>query len=224
MFEEHREKKAAKAYEKSLAQWQEQRAGHAELLKLAQEFNGSDTSAIMLGSGEAVFFTVTGVSLIEDRRGKGTYQGGSTGVSIPIGTVGGHSVRYRVGATRGHFEQGALAPTAIDNGTVYVTNKRMVFLGGKQTRECAFAKLLGFQHDDSEGSTTFSVSNRQKPTTIHYGPNVAPAFDFRLDLALAHFRGTIGDLVGQLQQDLAEIDATRPIAPAGDVAHGAPTS
>jgi hypothetical protein len=102
---------------------------------------------------------------------------------------------------------------------VHITNKRVVFQGAKQTRECTYAKLIGFQHSDSEGQTTFSVSNRQKPTTIHYGPTLSAAFAFRLDLALAHFRGTVGDLVGQLKQDLAQLDAARPTAPAA----GSPT-
>jgi len=62
---------------------------------------------------------------------------------------------------RGHYVSGAPTPTAIDNGTVYVTNQRVIFQGSKQTRECKFAKLLGVQHDDVEGSTTLSVSNRQ---------------------------------------------------------------
>jgi len=57
--------------------------------------------------------------------------------------------------------------------TVFITNQRVIFQGSKQTRECAFAKLIGFEHDDATGSTTFSVSNRQKPTTIHYGPDLS---------------------------------------------------
>jgi hypothetical protein len=134
-------------------------------------------------------------------------------VSIPIGSIHGRSVRYRVGATRGHYVQGASTPTAIDTGTVFITNKRVVFAGARQTRECLFAKLIGFEHSDSEGSTTFSVSNRQKPTTVHYGPNLAADFDFRLDLALAHYRKTVPDVVAQLQRDLAQIDAQRPNAP-----------
>jgi hypothetical protein len=126
----------------------------------------------MLKSGETLFCKVTNVSLVEERRGKGHYQGGSTGFSIPVGSVGGRSVRYRIGASRGHYVQGAPSPTAIDTGTMFVTNQRVVFRGTKQTRECAFAKLIGFQHS-VDGSTTFSVSNRQKPTTIHYGPSIS---------------------------------------------------
>ena len=215
MFGEHRAKKMAKAYQDAVAGWKAQRDGYAELLDVARSFNGSASSEIMLGAGEAVFYKVTGAALIEERRGAGHYQGKSAGVSIPVGSIGGRPVRYRVGASRGHYAQGAPAPTAIDTGTVYVTSKRVIFQGAKQTRECAFAKLIGFQHSDNAGATTFSVSNRQKPTTIHYGPALASSFDFRLDLALAHFRGTIGALVSQLQAELAQLDAQRPTAPAG---------
>jgi hypothetical protein len=214
VFEQHRAKKAAKAYQGDLARWETERAGYAELLEVAQSYQGSVSGEIMLGAGEAVFYKVTEASLIEERRGQGHYQGRSSGVSIPVGSIAGRSVRYRVGASRGHFVQGAPVPTAIDTGTVYITSKRVIFQGVRQTRECAFAKLIGFQHDTG-GSTTFSVSNRQKPTTIHYGAALSGAFDFRLDLALAHFGGTVGDLVGRLQAELAQLDAERPAAPPG---------
>ena len=215
VFDEHRAKKAEKAYQEALTQWKAQRDGYAELLGLAQSFNGSAAGDLMLGAGEAVFYKVTGAALIEEHQAKGHYQGKSTGVSIPVGNIGGRSVRYRVGATQGHYVQGAPTPTAVDTGTVYITNKRVIFQGAKQTRECAFAKLIGFQHSDDEGSTTFSVSNRQKATTIRYGPKLSASFDFRLDLALAHFRGTVGDLVRQLQMEVAQLDAGRPVAPHG---------
>ncbi len=154
----------------------------------------------MLKSGEGIFLQVTGAALIEDRRGAGHYQGRSSGVSIPIGL----GVRYRVeaGATT---VQGTPSPTAIDTGTMYVTNMRVIFQGSKQTRECAFAKLIGFQHS-KDGSTTFSVSNRQKPTTIRYGPKRSGSVDFRLDLALAHFRGTVNQMANQLQVELDQLE------------------
>lgn len=215
MFENHRAKQAAKEHQEAVVTWQAQRDAYAELLKVAEQFDGSPSDEIMLGSGEALFFKVAGAGLIEERRGGGHWQGGSTGVSIPIGSIGGRSVRYRIGATRGHYVQGEPAPTAIDTGTIFVTNRRVIFRGAKQTRECDFAKLIGFEHDDAGGSTTFSVRNRQKPTTVHYGPKLSGAFDFRLDLALAHFKGTVSDLVTQLQADLAQADAARPAAPAG---------
>lgn len=215
MFEAHREKKAAEEHQAALSHWQQQRDGYAGLLDLAKGFQGSASEEVMLGADEALFYKVTGVALIEERRGQGHYSGRSAGVSLPMGSIGGHAVRYRVGATRGHFEQGSPTLTAVDNGTVFLTNKRVIFVGAKQTRECLFAKLISFGHDDAEGSTTFSVSNRQKPTTIHYGPELSASFDFRLDLALAHYRGTVAAMVSQLTGELAALDAKRPVGPPG---------
>ena len=210
MFEDHKAKRAAEAHERAVADWQAQRDGYAHLLDVAEHFAGTDADSILLGPGEAVFLTVTDCSLIEERRGAGHYAGHSQGVSIPVAHVGGRTIRYRVGVNKGHFVQGTPTPTAIDTGTVFITNKRVVFEGANQTRECAFAKLIGYQSDDDDGSTTFSVSNRQKPTTVHYGHEVSDDFDFRLDLAIAHFRGDVGPLVRQLQDRLAELDAHRP--------------
>jgi hypothetical protein len=209
MFEKYRAKKAAKQYEGQMAYWQQQRDAHASLLSLAQTFSGEPSSDIILKQGEAVFAFITDASLIEERRGAGQWQGRSSGVSIPIGA----GIRYRTGGTRGHFVQGAPVPTAIDTGTVFVTNQRVVFQGARQTRECRFDKLIGVQHTP-DGSTIFSVSNRQKPTVVHYGPGLSDWFDFRLDLALAHYRDEVPAFVTQLQQDLAAVDAARPSPPA----------
>ena len=48
---------------------------------------------------------------------------------------------------------------------------------------------------------------------MHYGPGLSGSFDFRLDLALAHFRGDVDTLVSQLKEELAEIDGQRPSDP-----------
>ncbi len=156
-----------------------------------------------------MFLHVDGCALVEDRRGQGTYVGHSQGVSLPVARIGGRQIRYRVGATRGHYVHGTPTPTAIDTGAVVITSDRVIFQGSKQTRECPFAKLIGYRHDE-DGSTTFSLSNRAKPVTVHYGTAVAPTVDFRLELALAHFRNTVDALVAGLEADLAAIDATRP--------------
>jgi len=213
VFEKHRAKQAQQRYEQALGAWQSELDAYEELLALAQSDSGIESSELMLQPDEHLIGEVTGASLIEDRRGRGTYQGASHGVSIPIGSIGGRSVRYRVGATRGHYVQGAPVPTSIDVGTVFVTNKRIVFEGPKQTRECAFSKLLGVEHDDAEGSSVFSVSNRQKPTTIHYGSAVAGWFDARVDIALAQFRGTTDALLAQLRDDISTIEQSKPQPP-----------
>src|SRR5579875_2507517 len=209
VFAKHQEKKLEKHYEDELEHWQARRQAYAGLLQLAESFKGVATDEIVLAPGEALFYKVSGAALL-DSRSTGHWEGASSGFSVPVG--GG--VRYRVGATRGHYVQGEPVLAAIDHGTVYVTNRRVVFTGPKQTREVDFAKLAGFSHDDSSGTTTFSVSNRQKPVTVHYGAGLSASFDFRLDLALAHYRGTTEALVAQLRQDLAQLDAARPVAPA----------
>jgi hypothetical protein len=213
VFERHKEKKALEQYQAELAQWQSLHDGYAEMIQLAQGPGGFDSNEIILKKGEHVVAKVTSASLVEDRRGRGTYTGGSQGVSIPVGSIHGRSVRYRVGATRGHYVQGAPVPTAIDVGIVFITNQRVIFQGTKQTRECLFAKLIGIEHDDSAGTTVVSVSNRQKPTVIHYGPAIAGWFDFRTDFALAQFKGTVAELVQSLQTELAGIEQTRPVQP-----------
>jgi hypothetical protein len=134
VFHKHREKKAEAAYQEALARWQAQRDGYAELLELAKTFNGVGSDEIMLGSDEALFYKVTGASLIEERRGAGHYEGRSSGFSVPVGSIGGRTVRYHVGSSRGHFVQGTPAPTAIDTGTAFITNKRVIFEGAHQTR------------------------------------------------------------------------------------------
>ena len=213
MFEKLRAKRAQKQYEAQLAQWQEQHDATAALLDLAQTYEGERSTEMILKPGEAVFAFVTGASLIEERRGAGQWEGRSSGVSFPIGSIGGRSIRYRTGGTRGHYVQGAPMPTAIDTGTLFVTNQRVVFQGGRQTRECRFDKMVGIHHTP-DCATVFSVSNRQKPTNVYYGAEIAGWLDFRLDLALAHYRKDVPALIDQLKQDLVAVDAARPSPPA----------
>jgi hypothetical protein len=78
VFVKRKAEKAVKAYEQALSQWQAQRDGYTELLDVALGSSGSDSNEIMLGAGEAVFYTVTEVSLVEERRGAGHWEGRST--------------------------------------------------------------------------------------------------------------------------------------------------
>jgi hypothetical protein len=176
-----------------------------------------NAEGIMLKTGEGLFARISGVSLIEDRAGQGHFEGRSQGISIPIGSIGGHSVRYHVGKSAGHYVAAPPVATAIDVGNLYLTNLRVVFQGAKATRECLFAKLLAYQTSPN-GLATFSVSNRQKPTVVQYGPQIAAGFDQRLELALAIFRGTTDELVARAQAALNAIDAQRPTPPQNAIA------
>jgi hypothetical protein len=214
VFEHHKEQEALERAQAALAQWQAERDAQADLVNTAASYRGQQTTdGLMLKPGESLYATVTQASLVEERAGQGHFVSGSQGLSIPIGSLGGHAVRYRVGATRGHYIAAAPVATAIDTGTVYVTDQRVVFTGSKQTRECAYAKLLSTNFS-VDGTCTLAVSNRQKPTVIHYGASVSGWFEFRLDLALAHYRGTVTQLAAQLQNELADLDAHKPPTPA----------
>jgi hypothetical protein len=222
--EGHRERKADEAARQALHEWQGRHDAYISLIEAARTFEGGVAEGILLAPGETVFLQVSGCALIEERRGGGTFVGHSQGVSIPVVRIGGRQIRYRVGASKGHYVQAEPTPTPIDTGTVTVTSSRVVFQGMTQTRECPFAKLIGYHHDAAAGVTTFSESNRKTPVTVCYGPGVAETFEFRLDLALARFRGTVDDLVAGLEADLSAIDAARPALPgAGDgVPEGSP--
>jgi hypothetical protein len=209
VFEKHREKKEQQATEQAVEAWQAQHDAYEHVLELARDLHGEPTGELLLKKGEALYGKVDGVSLVEDRAGKGTWKGRSQGVSIPIGSLNGRSVRYRVGASKGHYVQGAPVATPIDTGAVFITNRRVVFRGAKQNRECVFDKLLSVEHVDN-GESIFAVSNRQKNTVIHYGPQLNDWFRVRYAVAFADYQGTRSELVEEVMTHLAELERTRP--------------
>ena len=215
MWKRRRERKALEAQQRVYDAWKHDREDAAALLETARTFEGTTTNDLMLKKNEHVFLIVDGASLIEDRRGAGHWEGRSSGFSVPVASIGGRSIRYHVGQSRGHYVQGAPVPTAIDHGKAFITDQRVVFMGGKQTRECAYAKLLGVEHE-SGGVTVFSVSNRQRATVIACGSEAAGTFVFRLDLALAHYRNTLPAFVSQLESDLQAVEQRQPPDPARD--------
>jgi hypothetical protein len=213
LFEKHRAKKARQEYEAALAAWQSDHQELAGLIALARGTAAIPSSLLVLERGETVVGTVSGTGLIEIRRSGGHYQGGSTGLSIPVGKVGGRSVRYRVGATRGHYVQGAPHAESVDHGTMSITSQRLVFTGNAKSIECLYAKLVSVQR--APGELHVAVSNRQKPTVLHYGSSLDDWVAIRVELALALFHGEADGLARQLENELASLDAGRPQPPAG---------
>jgi hypothetical protein len=209
MFEKHKEKKAEKEYESELAVWQSQHDELTAVLQAAKTRQGYEDSDLVLKTGESIFGTVAKASLIEERRGPGQYTGGSAGVSIPIGSVGGRSVRYRVGATRGHYVEGTPHPEAVDQGVLVMTNQRAVWVGSNKTIECLFPKLVNATVGN--GELALSVSNREKVTRVHYGPQLDAWVHLRLTLALSVFRGDADKFAEQIQEQLNELEAKRPV-------------
>jgi hypothetical protein len=151
---------------------------------VTQGYRGSPVSSdVRLVPGETVFYKLNCADLIQDQQGRG--QNGR-----------------RAGAGR------RAAPAIVGTGTAAITSRRVMFQGPSQVLEVQFTRLAGVTH--TENSTEFAISGRDTPVAIGYGPQFSRPFRFRLDFALAAYRGTIDDLVRRLRADLAEIDAQRP--------------
>ena len=99
------------------------------LLSLAQGESSPMVDALLMKKGEIGVAQIGNAGLIEEVKGAGHWSGSSQGVSLPIGKIAGRSVRYRVGATRGHYVQGVPVATAVDVGTLSITNQRIVYQG-----------------------------------------------------------------------------------------------
>ena len=167
------------------------------------------TAPIALKKDERMLFGVTeGAGLIEPRRTVGHWQGRSQGVSVRVpGTA---SMRYRLGATKGTFVQGAEEPSIIDVGSFTITTQRAVFVGAKATREWQWSKLIAIQHSADKPWTSIAVSNRQKTSGVMYELEHQELIRFFFDLAVAQFSGTADDLVQHLEAELAEARAATP--------------
>jgi hypothetical protein len=208
VLEKHKAKKAQELYQSQMGEWQSEHDELTALLQAATSKTGSPSSDIVLKPGETVFAAIGNTSLVDDRRGAGHYAGHSSGFSVPVASVGGHSVRYRVGASKGHYVQGDLHPEAVDRGKLIITNQRVIFVGDKRTIECLFAKLVSAKI--SGGELALSVSNRQKVTRVHYGPPLDALVQIRLTLAMSIARGDADQFAAQIQEQLNELEAKRP--------------
>jgi len=212
--------RAQQLYGRQLAAWEHEIGEARAALDTAQEFTGFSVDAspepvpIVLEPDERVFLIIDGAGLIEARRGPGHYQGGSQGVSLHIAK----GVSYRIGAQRGTFVPGEERPTVIDHGVAVVTDRRVVFEGSGQTREWAFAKLVGVQH--LPGLTMIHVANRQRVSGVVYGEAGQDDVELRLDLAVAHFHGDVDRIVAGLKQHVQELEAGRPVPPVPPVPPG----
>jgi hypothetical protein len=207
MLRRHKTEKGQDASEDALAAWQSERSSLLELLDVAQGQATVESEGVILKKGEVALGVVTDVSLIETRSVGGHWEGHSSGLSLPIG--GG--IRYRVGQTRGHYMAATPHPQEVDQGTAVITNQRVVYLGESKTLECAFSKLLGLRQDGDDFS--ISVSNRQKPTTLHLGAELVPWFTDRLALALAMFNNDLDSFLSSIREQLGELDAAQPEEP-----------
>ncbi|MEX1218342.1 MAG: hypothetical protein WEA11_07480 [Acidimicrobiales bacterium] len=180
-----------------------------------------DDINVVVKAGESIYCHVTDAVLVEPRKGPGQWNGRSQGVSMPIP---GTRLRYRVGASKGTFQQGEETPSAIDTGTFTVTSNRAIFAGQKQSREWTWSKLLSVTNYDP-GWTAIAVSNRQKISGVGVDSANRELFEFWIDLAVARATGDIESLEADCQSDVDQLTeqlnalgpapATQGLPPAG---------
>jgi len=201
-----------KRYERELAEWTEEDEQLYSYLVAARSFDGFEPSAaagFVLKAGERPFLLIHDAALIEPRATPGYWKGASQGVSFRVAK----GVRYRVGQTRGTLVAGPTTPTPIDTGDALLTGRRLVFRGPKATREWLFDKMVGYAQSEDNTWTSVQVSIRQKTSGVAYGADNAQEFQFRLELALAVWRGDRGPLVAALEAQRAEHAWSRPVLP-----------
>ena len=157
---------------------------------------------LILNPGERLVYGITDAGLFEPRREPGHWSGRSAGFSVPVGD----GIRMRIGKSAGTYVQGDETPTIIDHGDVSFTTQRVVFQGGKYTREWLFSKLLGVMHYAGQPWTAIQVSNRQKTSGIVYASLSPDAVRLRLAVAVAIGHGESQEVTKELRDELAAMD------------------
>lgn len=135
----------------------------AELLLVAGQLESwaageSATGSAITKGDEVALFDLPGVELLEFKSSGSTYGGGNAGISFPI--VG--SLRGHVGGQRGQIIRNPEELMVSDTGTLKVTSKRLVYVGEKETREIAIAKLLDVELGPNGLWAKLAMSNKTK--------------------------------------------------------------
>lgn len=156
------------------------KAQQDELLRLAEGMPLPSTAKFPLKPGEGFVYQLQNVSLVEPRRG--TRSSSRTTHAATFALAKG--LYYTVGSSRGVSPEPDDELKVIDQGTATFTSKRVVFAGSKQTREWAFAKMLGW--DEAAGALlTIAVSNRQKVSGIQLNGRTELMPSVALQIAIA---------------------------------------
>jgi hypothetical protein len=93
-------------------------------------------SPLVAKRGEEAYLSIP--AELARNRSRTRYQGASQGLSFPLGHTG---IRYRIGTFRGYpVSQETL--TAIDTGTLVLTNQRIAFVGARRSLAMALDKIL----------------------------------------------------------------------------------
>lgn len=169
------------------------------------QFDESEPSGIVARRDEHVIAVVSEIGLIESRRGPTQFRGGSTGVSFRLTK----RIAIRQSGLRGRAIQGEETPTVIDIGRFIVTDQRAVFVGGKQSREFDWDKLLSYeiQSLNKKNSIIYlPVSNRQKVSGVAADTASMESLYQRVAFGVAVATGRKDTFIETLKRELTEAE------------------
>ena len=130
------------------------------MLALAQggNFIAEDKTTLMLHEDEKALYDCPAYLLKEviDRE----LRGASQGISVPLG----HGVRYRAGAVRGHMVTIGSHWTDADQGTLTLTDRRLVYHGMRQTIEFPLKRIASL----TVYGDAIAVGSTNRKTNSHF--------------------------------------------------------
>ena len=186
-FTEFKAKRAAKAAARSFKRdheiWQDDFQTLEKLITVitaASKGEDSVPNTLMQATGEHTLWSGTAV-FHETGRTPSRYQGGSSGVSVPV--VAG--IRFRVGAMSGQVIPGIEMQMDKDQGVVMLTNERLIFTGPLKTQQWDFDKVLMLSTSPDQSDYFISVSNRDKTSGVRFDPVTGREFNRFLGSATA---------------------------------------
>jgi hypothetical protein len=116
---------------------------------------------IVLLKGETVIWTQP-AELYEERVTSRKWEGGSKGISVPVGVLG---IKVNFGKTRGSLNiERSSVPVAA--GLFIVTTHHLIFSGDSKSTKARLAKLIDVQCADD--GVVVSVTGRAKPWTVTF--------------------------------------------------------
>lgn len=134
---------------------------------------------VVLRKGEICYWEER-ATLYEEKVVRSGYQGGSRGVSIRVM----RGVSFRVGNHRGNFVS-EKADMPVAEGSLVVTNRRLIFRGDRKSFESKFEKVLELEL--FRDGIFYSESNRQKRRMIKFQSNNGEVVGEIIQAALSRF-------------------------------------
>lgn len=171
-------------------------------LEDAKSFDGVACPEQGLGEDERVFLAVRRASLLRGRGSSGALPGPSSGLR-PVTTA--PFSREWPSRLRAHTVDADPRRDAVESGSLFVTDERMLFLAPSTSVSVPFGLVRQIDRV-RRGALRLVLVEARGALTLGYGAPFRPFVESRIDLALAHYRGDVPALVRKLEDQLADLD------------------